>query len=115
MRDTGEQLREQGIFLSWIPVLRTDPPQILEGYEIYHRLARHNIEWCGVLANPPFAFHPGPSPVTYGDEDPPNDPDPEPPDRIGTSASGTPGLTLAPVGPCSTRGGTVTAAGGCWR
>ena len=44
VRDTGEDLREQGIFLSWVPVLRTDSPQILEGYKIYHRLARRDIE-----------------------------------------------------------------------
>ena len=46
---------------------------------VYHRLAHHNIEWCGILLDPPAAFHPGPAPVAPSDDNSPNDPDPEHP------------------------------------
>ena len=48
-------------------------------YHIYHQLVHHDIEWCSILLDPSAVFHPGPVPVTHGDEEPPNDPDPEPP------------------------------------
>ena len=79
-RDTGEQICVEGIFLAWVAVRRTAPPQELDNHVIYHRLAHHDIKWCGILINPPVAFHPGPPPIARDDDDdPPNDPDPEPP------------------------------------
>ena len=78
MQSTGEQLREGNTYLSWIPVSRNEPPQELVDYEICHWLVHHDVEWCGILLDPPAAFHPGRAPVTHSDENPPNDPDPEP-------------------------------------
>ena len=79
VRIAGEQLRERNIYVSWIPVRRTVPPQELEDHQICHRFVHHDIEWCDILLDPPAAFHPRPALVTYSDEDPPNDPGPEPP------------------------------------
>ena len=70
--NTGEQIREGDIYLSCIPVRRTEPPQELEDYVVYHRLAHHGIEWCGILLDPPVTFHPGPAPVAPSDDDLPN-------------------------------------------
>ena len=44
VRSTGEQLREGNVYPSWIPVRRTEPPQELADYQIYHRLVHHDIE-----------------------------------------------------------------------